>query len=76
MNQATVAIRVAAYVAGGSTVLPHNSKEVVHMSPIAVHVITIALVAITLALVYRVREQLVATTNKLQAEIDELKGSS
>jgi hypothetical protein len=46
------------------------------MSPIAVHVITISLVAITLALVYRVREQLVATTNKLQAEIDELKGSS
>ena len=45
------------------------------MSPIAIHVITIALVAITLALVYRVREQLVSTTNKLQAEIDQLKGS-
>ena len=63
-------------VAGDSTELPGNSKEVVDMSPMAIHVITIALVAITLALVYRVREQLVATTNKLQAEIDELKGSN
>lgn len=45
------------------------------MTPLAIHVITIALVAITLALVYRVREQLVDTTNKLQEQIDQLKGS-
>ena len=46
------------------------------MSPLTVHVITIALVAITLALVYRVREQLIDTDRKLQAEIEKLKGPS
>ena len=45
------------------------------MTPIVIHVITFALVAITLALVFRIRQQMVETTNKLQAEIDQLKGS-
>ncbi len=45
------------------------------MSPIAIDVITIALVGITLALVYRVRQQLMETTDELRRDIDQLKGS-
>jgi hypothetical protein len=44
------------------------------MTSTMVHAITFALVAITLGLVFRVRQQLIATTEKLQAELDELKG--
>lgn len=58
---------------GKSGSLP-NSWGGVGMTATMVHAITIALVAITLGLVFRVRQQLIATTEKLQREIDELKG--